>query len=266
VVLSALINAMGRVRATFVTEALEDSFAATLRRVLGPALERYGIDRAPAEAEAVSLVRPKLLGWLGEEGKDEAVRARAERLARAFLKDRASVDPSLVGTVLRLAALRGDEALFEEYRKKFETSTVPSDRYPLLSALGAFRDPALRERALRYALTGPLRPHELFWIPTAMSGDPKNLDQVWAWWQANYDVVAARMPPDYAAYIPYAAGGCSEERLRQGEGFFADAKHSPPGTLKELAKVAEGVRDCVGMRAREGGAVTRALMQLARAK
>ena len=266
VVLSALISAMGRVRTTFVTEPLEDSFAATLRRVLGPALKRYGIDRAPAEAEAVSLVRPKLLGWLGEEGKDEAVRSRAESLARAFLKDRASVDPSLVGPVLRLAALRGDEALFEEYRKKFETSTAPNDRYPLLSAIGSFSNPALRERALRYTLTGPIRPHELFWIPAAMSADPEYLDQVWAWWRENYDVVAGRMPPDYSIYIPYAVAGCSEERLRQGETFFADPKHSPPGTLKELAKVAEGVRDCVGLRAREGGAVTRALTQLARAK
>jgi len=266
VVLSALVSAMGRIRATFVTEPLEDAFGAALRRVLGPALRHYGIDRARGEAEAVSLVRPQLLVWLGEEGNDEAVLSHAEGLAHAFLKDRASVDPSVVEEVLRLAALNGGMALFEEYRRKFESTTAPGDRFPLLSALGSFRDPALRERALRYTLTGPIRPHEIFWISTAMSRDLRNLDQVWAWWQANYDAAAARMPPDYSVYIPYAAGGCSEERIRQGEAFFADPKHSPPGTLKELAKVAEGVRDCVGLRAREGEAVSRALTELARAK
>ncbi len=266
VVLTALIDGIGRIKYTFVTEKTEDAFAAAIRRVLGPALRRYGIDRVPGEAEAVSLVRPQLLGWLANEGRDEAALAHAEQLARSFLKDRTSVDPSLVGPVLRLAALRGDVALFEEYRKRFETTTVPSDRFPLLGALGSFRDPSLRERALRYSLTGPLRPHELFWIPRAMSDDLHYVDQVWAWWQANYDVVAARMPPDYVVYIPYAVAGCSEERLRQGEAFFADPKHSPPGTLKEMAKVAEGVRDCVGLRAREGDAVARALTELAQAK
>jgi len=265
-VLSAVTGALAGLRTPFVTEPLEDAFAATLRRVVGPALRRYGIDRVAGEAEAVSLVRPALLGLLADEGKDETALQHAERLARAFLKDRASVDPSLVGTVLHLAALRGDESLFEEYRKCFEAATVPSDRHPLLNGLGSFRDPALRERALRYVLTGPLRPHELSWIPTGMAGDPRYRDQVWAWWKVNYDVVAARMPPDYVVYIPYAAGGCSEERLRQGEAFFADPKHSVPGMAKELAKLAEGVHDCVGLRAREGDAVARALTELAQAK
>ena len=265
-VLSVLIGPMARIRNTFVEPGTEEAFAMTLRRVLGPAFRRYGIDRVPGEAEAISLVRPQLLRWLANEGKDEAALSRAEQMARSYLRDRTSVDPSLVGPVLRLAALRGDEALFEEYRKRFESTTVPTEREPLLDALGSFREPALRDRALRYALTGPLRPHELFWIPRAMSEDPRHLDQVWAWWQANYDAVASRMPPEYAVYIPYAVGGCSEERVRQGEAFFADPKHSPPGTLKELARVAEAVRDCVGLRAREGEAVARALTELAQAK
>jgi alanyl aminopeptidase len=266
IVLTALSGAMGRILNTFITPATEDAFAATLRRVLGPALRRYGIDRASGEPEAVSLVRPQLLGWLANEGKDEAALSHAEQLARAFLKDRASVDPSLVGTVLRLAAHRGDLSLFEEYRQRFESTTVPSDRNHFLSALGSFREPSLRERALRYALSGPLRPHELFWIPMAMAQDLRYQDQVWAWWQTNYDAVASRMPPDYVVYIPYAAAGCSEERGRQAEAFFADSKHSPPGTLKELARVLEGVRDCAGLRTREGEAVARALTELAQAK
>jgi alanyl aminopeptidase len=265
-VVSALIDAMVGIREKFITEPLEGSFAVTLRRVLGPALRRYGLERVPGEAEAISLARPLLMGLLGDDGKDETVLAHAERLARDFLKDRGSVDPSLVGTVLRLAAIRGDEDLFEEFRKRFETGAIPTDRRPLLTALGSFRDPKLRERALKYALTGPIRPHELTWIADAMSVESRYRDQTWAWWQANYDQVASRMPPEYTVFLPLTAGGCSEERLRQAEAFFADPKHSPPGTLKELAKVAEGVRDCVNLRAREGEAVARALTELAGAK
>jgi alanyl aminopeptidase len=265
-VLSALVASMDAVMEGFVTEPMEDAFAAYVRRVLGPALRRVGLDRAPGEAEAISLVRPALLGWLANEGKDDAALARAEEMVRSFLKDRGSIDPSLVAEVLALSAIRGDEALFEEYRKRFESATAPTDRKPLLTALGNFRDSALRRKALDYALTGPLRPQELLWIPESMAETPRFRDETWAWWQANYEKVVSRMPPDYAIYIPYMAGGCSERRLQQAETFFADPKHSPPGTLKELAKVAEATRDCLGLRAREGEAVARTLAQLAQAK
>ena len=180
-----------------------------------------------------------------------------------------TIDESAPGTIpagqevdVRLRSTLSSETATVEQR--FETTTVPTDRHPFLSALGSFRDPALRARGLRYVLTGPIRPHELGWIPMAAQVDPRNQDEVWAWWQANYDSVASRMPPEYTVYIPYAAAGCSEERARQAETFFADPKHSPPGTLKELAKVVEGVRDCVGLRSREGEAVARALTELAR--
>ncbi|HKQ18708.1 MAG TPA: M1 family metallopeptidase, partial [Candidatus Eisenbacteria bacterium] len=197
VVLSALSDALGKIKATFLTDANRESFAVAVRRILGPALKRYGIERTAGEAEAISLIRPQLIGWLADEGQDEATLAHAERLAREFLKDRGSIDPSLVSVSLQLSTIRGDQALFEEYRKRFETTTVPTDRHPFLSALGSFRDPTLRARALRYVLTGPIRPHELWWIPQTMQGDPRNQDEVWAWWQANYDSVASRMPPEY---------------------------------------------------------------------
>jgi alanyl aminopeptidase len=158
-VIAALAEGVGAAKAAFLTEENEAAFAAYVRRVLGPSLRRFGLDRGPKEDEAISLVRPTLVAWLGDEGKDEEVLARAETLARSFMRDRGSIDPSLVGPVLRLSAIRGDSTLFEEYRRRFESATAPTDREPYLKALGDFRDPELRRRALAYDLSGPLRPH-----------------------------------------------------------------------------------------------------------
>jgi hypothetical protein len=132
-------------------------------------------------------------------------------------------------------------------------------------ALGTFRTPELRHRALAYNLAGPLRPQELFWIPEAMTDVPRQQDEVWAWWEEHYDELAKRMPPEYGAFVPIMAQGCSESRLKSAEAFFADPKHSPPGTQGTLAKMAEATRDCMGLRGREGDAVTRTLMDLAQA-
>jgi len=55
--------------------------------------------------------------------------------------------------------------------------------------------------------------------------------------------------------MPYFAEGCSSSRIDAARSFFADPRHAPPGTSKEMARVAESVGDCVGLDAREGDAV-----------
>jgi alanyl aminopeptidase len=258
-VIQSLSGCLGGVEEEFVTEENEGGFAAYVRRLLGPALLRFGLDRKPGEDEAVSLVRPSLYDWLGDEGRDETVLSRAEALASSFLRDRTSIDPSLIGQALRLAAIRGDSTRFGEYQRRFEAATVPADRDRYLAALGNFRDPTLRRRALEYNLTGPLRPQEYFTIPEAIGGTPKQRDEAWAWWERHYDEVVARMPPEYAMFIPAGARGCSAPRLKSAETFFADPRHQKPGTMNTLAKVSESTHDCIGLKDREGAAVDRVL-------
>ena len=69
----------------------------------------------------------------------------------------------------------------------------------------------------------------------------------------NYDAIKARLPPMFLAFMPHFAGGCSEERAASASAFFAEPGHAAPGTDKEMAKVAEAVRDCAALRSREGG-------------
>ena len=258
-VIDAIADALENMEIAFVTEANEAAFAAYVRRVLGPALRRFGLARAPNEDESISLVRPVLYQWVGDKGRDERVLAHADSLAAAYLRNRASIDPSLVEPVLRLSAIRGDSLLFHQYRYRFETATVPSDRENFLRALGHFRAPELRRRALDYARTGPLRPQEYYIVADEMGKTPRFRDETWAWWEANYDDLRRRMPPEYAMFVPVGAGGCSESRLQSAETFFADPNRRQAGVANMLAKVAETTRDCLGLRRREGRAVDRAL-------
>jgi aminopeptidase N len=251
----ALVPALHTVKRAFIPTEMESSFAAYVRRVLGPSLRRIGFQRMPDEAEAVSLLRPRLVDWLADDGQDETVLAQAESLARSFRNDRNSVDPSLVETVVRLSALRGNSTLFDEYRRRLEESTVPTDRTTYLQALGSFREPALRERALAYALTGPVRPHEVLLIPRVMNGVTEYQEQVFDWMTRNYAAIVAKIPPAYAAFMPYLGAGCLESRLERQRVFFADPAHLKPGVEIEMARIAERTQDCIGLRAREGPAV-----------
>ncbi len=254
-VVDTVIAGLERVRLAFVLDVVRDDFAGFVRRTLRPALDRFGELPRAGEPPTVGLVRPKLLAWLGDDGRDEAVRALGARLAHEYMQRPAAVDPGLVATALELAALDGDAALFDTYKQRFEAATSPEERNRFLGALGRFARPEVAARALAYTLAGPLRPQELRTVPLAMLGDDAGRERAWSWVQANWTALAQRLPPDRVASLTRFAGGCSAERLAQGRDFFAAPERHTTAIDAQVARVADQVAECVALRAREGAKV-----------
>jgi cytosol alanyl aminopeptidase len=252
-VLTAVVAGLNRTRVAFVTPDIEAHFATYVRNTLGPALERIGPTPRPGEPDAVAILRPQLLLWLGREGRDPGILAQAVALTASALAAPAAVDHSLASAALQLAARTGDRALFDQFRQRFEAARVPSERQRYLSALAAFEDPALVEEGMRYSLTGPMRPQEILAIPRSQAD--RHQDAVFRWTTGNYDALAARIPPVILPFLVYLGGGCSTERLEAARAFFTDPKRAVAGTEKELAKMTEAGRDCVALRTREGTGV-----------
>ena len=71
----------------------------------------------------------------------------------------------------------------------------------------------------------------------------------------NYDKILTKVPPQFKAFFPSFASGCSKERLEAAREFFAVEEHQAPGMEVRLAKVSDQVTDCVNLREREGEAV-----------
>jgi alanyl aminopeptidase len=263
-VIGAVLGAVGKAGEDFVAESpgLEDLFARYLRTVFGPVLNRFGRGRINGEAEAVSLLRPRLVRLLGVEGRDSGLRSYGDSLARVYLESPASVDPALADAVLYIAATRGSSDLFRKYQERFETTELAMERERYLSVLGYFQDSFIVERALEYVRTGPLKPTEVLRIPTAISiASPQHRDRVFEWIMTNYDFIVARIGVELAAYLPWYTLGASEQRLNTGRRFFAGSSHTPAGTAQELEKVAEEVMRRVRLREREGNSVKDYLLE-----
>ncbi len=262
-VLSALLGALRKVRLAFVDgPGMEGLFSSYVRYLLTPARRRFGLSRKPGEPEGVSLLRPQLLHWLGAWGNDPEVVRFAQAAARSYLKDPSAVDATTIEAVLEVAARHGDQALFDEYRRRFETTRVPAERAAFLAALGEFRAPALQAQALRYALEGPLRPDEILRIPRAQADTARGRELAYEWVTGHYAAVSSRVPPLFLPMLARVATGCEEGRVAAARRFFAQGGHEVQGTDRELAKVEEEVKDCVALRQREGGAVAKHIASL----
>lgn len=254
-VVDAMLSALSKVRYAFVTADRAEAFAHYVRQTLRPVADRIGLEPREGEPEAVSMLRPSLLTWLGWHGQDEDVRAFATEAAQAFLADETAIDPSIVNPCLRLAALDAGWSLYNEYKKRYEAADVPRERTRYLAALGYFQDEGIAEAALWYSIHGPTRPTEFFSVPSNVAQLHIETDLVWDWMTQNYDTIRGKLPEMFAIYMPYFAGGCTEERLSAMEAFFSQEGHFVQGQDKEMAKVAEGIRDCTGLREREGASV-----------
>ena len=264
-VVQAGLRGLQTIQTSFVTPSLQDAYANYVRLAFRPALNRIGLERRTGEAETVAALRAELLGTLGEWGHDPEVMAKGRAIAKAYVADPKSADPALAETGLHLSALEGDAALFDTYQSRFEKAQTPSERRYYLSSLGYFRDAKLVDRAMQYAVEGPLRPQEMNAIFSGFHTPPLR-DKVWAFFQANYEKIAGRIPPAYRTFLPYMAAGCERERIESAKTFFAQPEHAPFGTDKEVAKVVEGIETCVSLRDRDGEGVAKALNALTAAK
>ncbi len=78
-VASELVTGLGVAKRDFVSDELRDAFGAYVRRTLRPVAQRFGLEKKAGEPDVVSLLRPDLDDWLGDEGRDPAALAVADR-------------------------------------------------------------------------------------------------------------------------------------------------------------------------------------------
>ena len=261
-VVSAVISELDSVRDTFITEDLTEEFAGYLQQTLSPAIERFGINAKPGEDEAVAGFRPRLLYWLGAIGGEEQVVSWASDTVARFTEDPSSIDPALAEVAVLIKAKKGDESLYDQFVAAFEAADNPTARGIYLGALGGFENPGIRDRALAYALDGPLRPNEIFDIPNELRNTESGTELVFDWLLNNYNTVTTRMPPIWLPFMPLVGSGCDPERMEKAKIFFARPEIKVDGTDKQMAKVEAGVLDCAALRKREGVKVRAYLQEL----
>lgn len=264
-IISAVASGISGICSEMIAEDLREEFATYVRLTLAPAYERFGLESITGEPEEVTTLRPRLLMLLGRRGQHQEVRSYAKELALSYMNDPGSVDPSQITMALTLTAFDGDRDYFEKCRSGYEASRVPAEQARYLAGFSSCTSPELRDEALEYALTGPVRLNDIFTIVRYVGNDEAGADRVYNWFTANYDVIASRFPPTFMAMMPFMASGCSEERLNHALEFFSEPDHRADGIDANIARVKDNVMGCVNLRQRERESVVAYLRGLPQA-
>lgn len=250
-VLAVFIDQLEVIRDTLVSEDHKAQFAAYVRRTLGPALQSMGIDPAENEKNAVTTVRPGILKWLIRDGRDAALTDAFAERADAWLAGKGDLHSSLVAPALTAAAIRGDEKLYAEIKRRFENALTPADRAQYRVALSDFEKPAILVDLQAYSVSEAVRPREVMRIRTALLKRPETRELVLDYVLGHYDLFRARLPGNGLAIVPSVAKGCSLEGAARAKAFFSDPDNQVSGTLRILETTVASVESCAALRARE---------------
>jgi aminopeptidase N len=257
-VLSALLDQLGNVRKTFVTPELRGEFSVYVRRLLQPALDRFGTDSSPDDGTELSAFRPQLLLWLDDAGRDTQVRHVVDALVQRHLDGELPMSDD-VSVALRAAARRGNQALFDSLTEAFEAEESPATRQSYLRAIGSFRDPAIAAQALEFTRRDSLRRVDITTVLAHVAAWPDNDGMLLDWLMAHDAELRKRLAEEDIARVPDMLTVCSPDTLPAIKAFYGAPERAVPGIDQELRDDEAEVTECWNLRQRELPVVSRFL-------
>lgn len=226
---------------------LRRAYAADYRRL------RWQPRRGADEAEDVRIRRGEVVGFMARVAEDPAARREGLRLGRAYLNmgeegfevNTDAVPADLAESALVVAVQDGGAEVFDRAMVLIEHVTDGSIRRGLLRAVGSTKEPALAERALALCLSDNLRNNEIFIPMGTQFRMPERLPATWAWLQANFDALVARLPPSYGGYLPTTmSAACDNATADAVHAFFESRVAELQGGPRNLASTTETIRLC----------------------
>jgi puromycin-sensitive aminopeptidase len=236
-----------------IDEEDRPTFQVFVRRRLASALNDLGWQPRQGEDELTTQLRGDLLRVAGTLGNDPAVQARA---AQVFGRED---DAAVQAAAVAILAHCGDAARYEDFLARFRAAGTPQEEQRYLMALAGFQPLALVERSLKLALDG-VRTQDAPMLLRALLMAPHSRARGWAFFQANWDRMAATFPtPGLRRLCEGVLGLTTPEWEREVIAFFREQNVSLGG--KTLEQLLEQLHVAVRLWEREGAALKAYLRQ-----
>jgi cytosol alanyl aminopeptidase len=249
--------------AGFRADALDDALYAKAKRyylrTFGPIARRLGWARGKDDSDERHELRRAVVPMIADQ--DAALAKQGTALAEKWLAEREGLAPDLVGGALHTAAARGDRARFDQLLAASQRARDRAEQQRILSALGAFRDPALAKQALELVRGTELDLRDSLGIlyPVLFRRETRALGLEFV--AANLDGLLARMRDDEAAWFlgALAGGFCTVDQRARMEQLVVPraARHS--GAVAAVARGLEQSQQCIDNASRQLPALRRFL-------
>ena len=187
---------------------------------------------------------------LGYDGRDADTLAQARKLADQALDNPSSVDHELAGGAFALAALNGDQSLYDRLLAATKNPKSPEEYYQYLFTLPQFSDPKLLQRTLDLAVSSDVRSQDALGVITSVMANPEGEKLAWDFVQSHWDVVEKAGGPFASAQVVGATSGfCTVQMRDQVTNFFA--AHKVEAAERTYKQSIERINNCVDLKSQQ---------------
>jgi puromycin-sensitive aminopeptidase len=229
-------------------------FAATVRALVAPALQRLGWTPQPEEDQLVGQLRGLLVQTVAVLGEDEHAIARC----RELFDHPDTTDPELLAAATVVVATAGEAATYERLLEAFRTATVPQHQLRFLNALAEFDDEELLLRTCALAFTDEVRTQNAPFLLMRTIANRRHGAAAWRFVRERWADANARFPSSTIVRMVDALKLLdTEDVCADVQAFFAE--HDIPQGRATLAQILERQRVNVALRLDQHDALTAAL-------
>lgn len=254
-VVGDMAGRVGAVMGGIADPVQHPAFQAWVRATFRPALDAIGLTDGLGDSDETNSRRAILVQLLSG---DPDLQRRARELAAGYMARPASLSPTLVASVLQVAASGGDAALYDQFVTRMTAAmSSPEQYYRYFNALAAFRDPALVSRTQQFALSSQARSQDAPLLFAQLLGSPATQDATWTLIKVEWPALTAKLGTFQG--IPNIVGAlgafCSAQRAADIKAFFE--AHPVPEAARVLQQSLERIATCSEVKARQAPAFTR---------
>ena len=244
-----------------VTDADRPEFQAWVRKTFSPMMQQLGYSERSGDTAETKQKRAILFSNLGNIGQDPEVIQQARFLVQQSMKEPTSVDPTLAGAVVSVAARHGDAELYQQYKAELQKVKSPQQYYRFFFGLGEFPQQALIQQTLKSTLTPDVRGQDLY-VLVRMLSNPASQDATWDFIQQNADELSKKTGGGLGGvgiFLYGAQNFCSEQKASELKQFFD--QHPFPGTERNQKEALEAINSCVELGGQQQSKLTAFLKQ-----
>lgn len=243
-VMATLTGTLETVGDDLTTRASRPAYRQWVSELLKPALKEVGWEAKPGELESRQELRATVVRALGYTARDPEVLTKSRELVLAELKKPGTVDPTLLGVVVNLAAIQGDPALYDMYLAHAKAADDPEEKYRYLHALASFTDPTLVRRTLEYILGPEIRSQDAKLFLADLLTNPSIDALAWQMLKERWAEVQKKTGEFVGNTVVVSAlGAFCDARMRDDVKKFFDT-HKVPDAERTLQQSLERIAAC----------------------
>jgi aminopeptidase N len=242
-VVELLAYHLGYVGTSLAPEDQKAKYENFLRAQFGPLAHQLGWEPRPTDSDEDKIMRASLLSLMGNAGDSDAVSA-ARRIAQQYLSAPDSVEGTLVGPALPVAARNGDAALYNQLAS-FMASAKSTEHYNnALFALAAFSQADLLHRTLDLIDQGKIRQQLYPALFSSLLSNPASRTFTWEYMKAHWNDLAEKVSSFGGGGAVSALGNACNTQMRDDvQQFFST--HRATGAERTLQQSLERIDTCL---------------------